>query len=300
MEQKQIKIVITADAIRHGYLSVNPKKFIPDEFWAHNKDEFNKDPAKKKIEIRTDITDLVITDFCNHHHGGIRNFRKYYNKKQIKQGDTLLLTQISVGVYTIEKVNNLDSTVKFIREDNNKSVNTLKVEKISDQIKELTQFKATIHSYKVEETDNEITYQNEIEKAGAFCTPEEPQEKPNRINTISDLYNRKPAIAKEALIKAEYKCQLDPSHKTFISAYHGNNYVEAHHLIPLKYQDDFKYSLDVPGNIVSLCPNCHRLMHHAPIEERNKCAQLLFDFKEADLGKFGIKLTQELNDKYFA
>ena len=30
--------------------------------------------------------------------------------------------------------------------------------------------------------------------------------------------------------------------------------MEAHHLIPMEFQDDFEHSIDVPENIISLCP----------------------------------------------
>ena len=36
------------------------------------------------------------------------------------------------------------------------------------------------------------------------------------------------------------------------------NYVEAHHLIPMGFQDDFSKSIDVEANIISLCTYCHK------------------------------------------
>ena len=52
--------------------------------------------------------------------------------------------------------------------------------------------------------------------------------------------------------------------------------MEAHHLIPLRMQHDFENSLDVVGNIVSICPNCHRLIHYGRDKDK-KVLELLFE-----------------------
>ncbi|MGL4999965.1 MAG: HNH endonuclease [Cetobacterium sp.] len=49
----------------------------------------------------------------------------------------------------------------------------------------------------------------------------------------------------------------------------NKQYMEAHHLIPMNAQDSFKNSLDVLGNVVSLCPNCHRMIHHGDEVSKN-------------------------------
>ncbi|MCE0554185.1 restriction endonuclease [Bacillus thuringiensis] len=35
-------------------------------------------------------------------------------------------------------------------------------------------------------------------------------------------------------------------------------------------QHDFENSLDVVGNIVSICPNCHRLIHYGRDKDKKK------------------------------
>lgn len=71
--------------------------------------------------------------------------------------------------------------------------------------------------------------------------------------------SRDPRTGRRALQLANFQCELDSEHKTFISNTNLENYVEAHHLIPIKYyySDEFKYSIDNDANIVALCPNCH-------------------------------------------
>lgn len=37
--------------------------------------------------------------------------------------------------------------------------------------------------------------------------------------------------------------------------------MEAHHLIPMSKQGTFEFDIDVPENILCLCPTCHRKFH---------------------------------------
>ena len=76
--------------------------------------------------------------------------------------------------------------------------------------------------------------------------------------------------AKQAIKQAEFKCEIDDTHETFVSEASRKNYMEAHHLIPLRMQHDFENSLDVVGNIVSICPNCHRLIHYGRDKDKKK------------------------------
>jgi len=59
----------------------------------------------------------------------------------------------------------------------------------------------------------------------------------------------------------KYLCQIDNSHLTFYS--NENNYVEGHHIVPMYQQKNYSFKIDDINNIVSLCPNCHKEIHHA-------------------------------------
>ncbi|MGV2527447.1 UNVERIFIED_CONTAM: restriction endonuclease, partial [Bacillus thuringiensis] len=52
---------------------------------------------------------------------------------------------------------------------------------------------------------------------------------------------------------------------------------------------DFENSLDVVGNIVSICPNCHRLIHYGRDKDKKKVLELLFEQRKDSLKKFGIE-----------
>ena len=105
------------------------------------------------------------------------------------------------------------------------------------------------------------------------------------------LYHRKLDLqaATDALTKAEYKCEVDPSHKTFTSI-SGKPYTEAYHLIPLNRWYNFDSSLDVMENIVSLCPHCHSALLYG---DKYSILRTLWDKREEVLSKCGIKLSME-------
>lgn len=78
----------------------------------------------------------------------------------------------------------------------------------------------------------------------------------------SKKFPRDMDAVENSLARAEYKCEYDPEHKLFIRRSDHKSYTEPHHLIPLKYYDDFEYSIDIPANIVSLCSSCHNQIHY--------------------------------------
>jgi 5-methylcytosine-specific restriction protein A len=82
------------------------------------------------------------------------------------------------------------------------------------------------------------------------------------------FWPRDSRVAASALENSNYSCETDPNHQTFKSLKSGHQFMEAHHLIPMGLQDEFENSLDVPENIISLCPNCHRAFHNAEIGVR--------------------------------
>jgi len=120
-------------------------------------------------------------------------------------------------------------------------------------------------------------YQRKVEKASPRIPSKIPQKPEYVTQRGRQKLKLKPEIAAYCLKQAKYKCGVDVSHTTFISRITANNYVEAHHLVPLRYQYIFRKSLDNPANIIALCPNCHRLLHHATSVEKQGCLRKLFD-----------------------
>lgn len=122
--------------------------------------------------------------------------------------------------------------------------------------------------------------------------PPGPVELPKKSLASGNFrWQRKPAVSKKAIQQSGYSCEIDGAHSTFISAASGKPYLEAHHLIPLEHQADFTYSLDVPENVVALCPNCHRMIHHADNETKNILLSLLFKERNVHLKLRGLALN---------
>lgn len=119
----------------------------------------------------------------------------------------------------------------------------------------------------------------------------------------SKALKRDPVKRIHALMMSGYKCEINPTHNTFISRKTGRPYLETHHFIPLEFQDDFKYSLDVEENIVCLCSNCHNEIHYG--KDNAKLVSLLYEKRkellrdvclnvtEADLLQFAYRTYQD-------
>ena len=102
----------------------------------------------------------------------------------------------------------------------------------------------------------------------------------------SERYTGRQSISRAALKKAKYRCEVNPEHCTFIKKSDGNPYTEAHHLIPLMYSDEFKYSLDNVANIVSLCSKCHNQLHYG--EDVATPLRKLYEKRKKELEQAGI------------
>ena len=100
------------------------------------------------------------------------------------------------------------------------------------------------------------------------------------------------SIRDKALETAGRKCEINCTHLTFKDS-NENVFMEGHHLIPLEYQDLFSESLDFLENIVSLCPTCHREIHHAYPKRRKEMASELFRKREEQIKRvIKIELSQ--------
>ncbi|MDY7044413.1 DUF3578 domain-containing protein [Virgibacillus sp. M23] len=151
----------------------------------------------------------------------------------------------------------------------------------------------------IKEEIDDLKYQEDILLSKAANTSESPQKRPNLKSYSRESWNRDSSIAKEAIINAKFLCEVDKTHHTFKSLLSKENYVEAHHLIPINKQKDFKYSVDVPGNIIALCPNCHRAIHYAEKTFRNKLLKSLYSQRKETLKKFGLDITLEELINYY-
>ncbi|MDE6773229.1 MAG: HNH endonuclease [Treponemataceae bacterium] len=98
----------------------------------------------------------------------------------------------------------------------------------------------------------------------------------------------KRTIKENAKWYAGNKCEICAEHKSFI-AQDGRMYTEAHHLIPLAGQAEFENSLNQEQNIVCLCPNCHREIHHGM--NKLELAEMLWNKRKTELKAAGIGIN---------
>ncbi len=113
-------------------------------------------------------------------------------------------------------------------------------------------------------------------------------------------YGTDPRLAKTALALANFKCQIDPdAHLTFLHR-SGNQFMEAHHLIPMKAQKDIAINIDRIENIVCICPICHKAIHLGDDAIRLEYLKKLYDLKEAELKSVGLDISfEDLAAKYY-
>jgi 5-methylcytosine-specific restriction protein A len=101
-----------------------------------------------------------------------------------------------------------------------------------------------------------------------------------------------------ALSEKGYACENDKTHVTFIGI-RGHTFMEAHHLVPIEFQDDFKVSIDVPENILCLCPTCHRSFHNSEVNLRKQLVSQFFNSSNFGLKNRGINITKNQLLKYY-
>ena len=182
------------------------------------------------------------------------------------------------------------------------------------KIKETEKFnktKAFIHALLTEAIESDLDYDHEELdeinsslddfKNESFIESEKPENIELTIsnNTGIPRPKRNNNKAKNALKKANFKCENDISHKLFLRKDGKYEYTEPHHLIPLSKDKEFEYSLDVTANIVSLCSHCHNLLHYGRLEDKMIILEKLYNERKDLLSKKGISISfEQLLDYY--
>lgn len=129
-------------------------------------------------------------------------------------------------------------------------------------------------------------------------------EEPQVIQACNkDIVRRDPALGAIAINNSGYQCENEIEHQTFISKRTKKAYMEAHHLIPIsqsQYMWKKKHkNIDCIENIVSLCPTCHRAIHHGEFGIKLQILKKLYDKRIADLRRAGINIDFETLLKFY-
>lgn len=151
--------------------------------------------------------------------------------------------------------------------------------------------------------DDDIDYILKVDKVKEFNINPEISKDAYKVKPIISMgaiakrYSKNPMVGKIAINQVDYKCENNNEHTTFISNTTRNQYMEAHHLIPISYQEEmwdrFNVNIDCVENIVSLCPNCHRAIHYAVKEFKEEIISKMYKLKEIGLKKIGIDIPLE-------
>jgi len=112
-------------------------------------------------------------------------------------------------------------------------------------------------------------------------------------------HKRDVALARKCIENTGFKCQHDVSHKSFISAVTGEQYMEVHHLIPISQTPEFEHSLDVEANLIVLCPNCHRAIHYGSENIKLELLNHFFDARKEKLEQSGIPVDIENLKRFY-
>jgi 5-methylcytosine-specific restriction protein A len=103
---------------------------------------------------------------------------------------------------------------------------------------------------------------------------------------------RDPKVARDSIANSNYRCEFNREHQSFQSPVTGEQYMEAHHLIPLSQQNCTQVSLDIIENVVSLCPNCHKKIHLGLAPDKREMLKTLYKQRPEIVKNYGINLEQ--------
>ena len=105
-------------------------------------------------------------------------------------------------------------------------------------------------------------------------------------------WKRSNILRLQALTFADFSCEINKNHETFIAESNNKPYMESHHAIPMKLQGTFEHSLDVYANIICLCPVCHRKIHYGLKSEKTRMIHQIFENRAERLTNSGIDLSR--------
>lgn len=116
-------------------------------------------------------------------------------------------------------------------------------------------------------------------------------------------YKTQKKIRDAVLKQAGYLCDCDDKQHFYFESVEFHNYVEGHHIVPMNRQEEYYFdktiNLDVPNNIVPLCPNCHCQIHLGSRQARIKILSELFVRNKAKLLALNPNLTLALLASYY-
>lgn len=110
-------------------------------------------------------------------------------------------------------------------------------------------------------------------------------------------------IRDSVLERANYLCNCNDSKHFYFESVDLHNYVEGHHIVPMNRQEEYYYdngiNLDIPNNIIPLCPNCHCQIHLGSRSARIKIISEIYVRNKAKLFSFNPNLSLSILASYY-
>lgn len=133
-------------------------------------------------------------------------------------------------------------------------------------------------------------YEKERKKVIQMDMPLPPTE---QITITQSIWKRSNILKIQALAFANYSCEIDKKHESFIAENSGKPYMEGHHAIPMRLQGKFNQGLDIYANIICLCPLCHRKIHYGVKAEKVKMMHQIYEERAERLANSGLDLGRK-------
>ena len=148
------------------------------------------------------------------------------------------------------------------------------------------------------DVDNDFDFQKEIQnvECDEVLSDASRQQPSYSEGTSGRTILKKANVSKQALKKANFKCEFDGSHYTFLTD-KGIPYMEGHHLIPCtasnteRFWSENKRNIDCVENIICLCPTCHRRIHFGSKDEKDAIIRYLYNKRKSLLQVVGIEIS---------
>jgi hypothetical protein len=209
--------------------------------------------------------------------GKVNNYRNRFNWELTHEAESLLLTPAQTN-------SDFHSDLILALRDKGAQPSELQETELQNL---LQPFRSVNNDFTEEQ------FQNSIQISGAIDIPSGHIPKNGKTKSAKgkQTWSRKAKMSAKAIHNAKFTCELGPQHKTFVSDKTGKDFMEAHHFIPMEFQDKVEVSIDVPENILSLCPTCHRQFHHAIASEKEVIIGRVFSERESLLLTRGIDVS---------
>lgn len=260
-------IVSVAVAKDHAYLSD-----IPDEF-EHTWQKEGRRIDLRFIDLEKPLNYIKYKDYI------LKNIDPDKNPFDInghaKLGYLYPLDE-KIAIFLLDKMNNDEI-------NNLLDINSTELkEEIEEYQEEQEQFEKINNGSVQEYTNEELDKIEKNNKNYKYVEKTQSKEKVLKENTDSRL--------KETRMKsANYLCEINPNHKTFTNSSGKHQYLESHHIVPMKAQKYFPdIKLDSFFNLISLCPVCHRQVHHANMEEKQDIFYRMYEIRKKEMLEHGF------------